>query len=98
MLKGARTVIAAPPGGAWRSPFALPLLATAGSGDVLAGLIGALLAQGVAPIDAAALGVYLHALAGQALTARMGDAGMLASDLLDELPRARVALSAALAP
>jgi NAD(P)H-hydrate epimerase len=92
ILKGARTVIAAPGGGAWRSPFALPLLATAGSGDVLAGLIGALLAQGVGPVDAAALGVFLHGLAGERLTARLGDAGMLASDLVPELPIARAAL------
>ena len=57
VLKGARTVVAAPaPGTTRRSPFVLPLLATAGTGDVLAGLIGALLAQGLAPADAAALG------------------------------------------
>jgi ADP-dependent NAD(P)H-hydrate dehydratase / NAD(P)H-hydrate epimerase len=94
VLKGARTVVAAPaPGATRRSPFALPLLATAGTGDVLAGLIGALLAQGLGPADAAALGVYLHGLAGEALTDRLGDAGLLASDLLVELPRARASLA-----
>jgi NAD(P)H-hydrate epimerase len=99
VLKGARTVIAAPaPGGTWRSPFALSLLASAGTGDVLAGLIGALLAQGLAPVDAAALGVYLHASAAMALRSRLGDAGLLASDLLVELPRARAALVAAAGP
>lgn len=94
VLKGARTVIAAPaPGGTWRSPFALPLLASAGTGDVLAGLVGALLAQGLVPADAAALAVYLHGAAGEALTGRLGDAGLLASDLLDALPVARAALA-----
>jgi NAD(P)H-hydrate epimerase len=98
VLKGARTVVAGPDGAGRRAPFALPLLATAGSGDVLAGLIGALLAQGLAPVDAAALGVYLHGLAGERLTARIGDAGLLASDLLDELPPARARLVGAPAP
>jgi NAD(P)H-hydrate epimerase len=94
VLKGARTVIAAPaPGIARRSSFALPLLASAGTGDVLAGLIGALLGQGLAPADAAALGVHLHATAGAVLAERLGDAGLLAGDLLAELPRARAALT-----
>jgi NAD(P)H-hydrate epimerase len=94
VLKGARTVVAAPaPGVVRRSSFVLPLLASAGTGDVLAGLIGALLAQGLAPAAAAALGVHLHASAGAALTERLGDAGLLASDLLGELPRARATLA-----
>jgi NAD(P)H-hydrate epimerase len=94
VLKGARTVVAAPaPVVARRSSFALPLLASAGTGDVLAGLIGGLLAQGLTPADAAALGVHLHGAAGAALTERLGDAGLLASDLLDELPRARASLA-----
>jgi NAD(P)H-hydrate epimerase len=94
VLKGAGTVIATPSAGSWRSPFVVPLLATAGTGDVLAGLIGGLLGQGVAPERAAALGVFLHGRAGQTLTARLGDAGLLAGDLLDELPRQRAALAA----
>jgi NAD(P)H-hydrate epimerase len=93
VLKGARTIVAAPvPGGTWRAPFSLPLLASAGTGDVLSGLIGALLAQGLAPVDAAAVGVFIHGLAGTELTTRLGDAGLLASDLLDELPVARTVL------
>ena len=88
VLKGAFTVVAYPDGSSRLSPFANSAMATAGTGDVLAGTIAGLLAQGVEPEDAAALGVYLHGLAGQRVSAELGDAGMLASDLLPELPRA----------
>ncbi len=89
VLKGARTVIAAPDGAIAVAPFENPALASGGTGDVLAGAIGALLAQGCSPFDAARLGVYLHGLAGDAIRERIGDAGLLASDLPDELARAR---------
>ena len=92
VLKGANTVIAAPDGQAWLAPFANPLLATAGTGDVLAGVISGLLSQGVEPALAAACGVYLHGMAGDALRADIGPAGALASDLLIEIPRAVKAL------
>ena len=92
VLKGAYTVVAYPDGAAEISPFANPGLASAGTGDVLAGSIAGLLSQGVPPQDAAALGVYLHALAGERVRRNLGDAGMLASDLLPELPRALRAL------
>ena len=88
VLKGAFTVVAYPDGSSRLSPFANPAMATAGTGDVLAGTIAGLLAQGVEPGEAAALGVYLHGLAGQRVSADLGDAGMLAGDLLPELPRA----------
>ena len=88
VLKGAFTVVAYPDGSARLSPFANPVMATAGTGDVLAGTIAGLLAQGVAPEDAAALGVYLHGLAGERVSVDLGEAGMLAGDLLPELPRA----------
>ena len=65
VLKGAFTVVAYPDGSSRLSPFANPAMATAGTGDVLAGTIAGLLAQGVAPEEAAALGVYLHGLAGR---------------------------------
>ena len=88
VLKGAFTVVAYPDGRSRLSPFANPVMATAGTGDVLAGTIAGLLAQGVEPEDAAALGVYLHGLAGERVSAELGEAGMLAGDLLPELPRA----------
>jgi hydroxyethylthiazole kinase-like uncharacterized protein yjeF len=89
VLKGARTVIADSDGRTAVSPFENPALASAGTGDVLAGTIGALLAQGLATFEAAQLGVYLHGMAGEAVRARLGDAGLLASDLTAELPLAR---------
>ena len=87
VLKGAFTVIASPEGEARISPFANPGLASAGTGDVLAGAIGGLLAQGLSPIDAATCGVYLHGAAAEELRLELGDAGLMASDLLPELPR-----------
>ena len=94
VLKGARTIIAAPDGAAAIAPFENPALATGGTGDVLAGAIGSLLAQGLDPFAAARLGVYLHGLAGDIGRERFGDAGMLASDLPDGLAIARKRLSA----
>jgi NAD(P)H-hydrate epimerase len=94
VLKGARTVIYAPNGESAVSPVANAALATAGSGDVLAGLIGALLAQGARPFDAACLGVYLHGRAGERLSMRLGNAGVLASDIAHEIPVTRHELNA----
>ena len=88
VLKGAHTVVAYPDGRVMLSPFANPGLATAGTGDVLAGSIAGLLSQGASLENAAALGVYLHGLAGEAVRDRLGDTGMVASDLLPELPLA----------
>ena len=87
VLKGAHTVVAHPDGSAMISPFANPALATAGTGDVLAGAIVGLLAQGMSLEDAAQIGVYLHALAGEGVSEELGDTGVLASDLLPALPR-----------
>jgi hydroxyethylthiazole kinase-like uncharacterized protein yjeF len=86
VLKGAYTVIAAHDGRAVISPFANPGLASAGSGDVLTGAIAGLVAQGMPLFEAAACGVYLHGEAGERVKERLGDAGMIASDLLPELP------------
>lgn len=88
VLKGATTVIAAPDGHTLIHDGANPALATAGSGDVLAGLIAGLMAQGCAPFAAAALGVYLHGVAGATARAAMGDAGVVAGDLLPFVPQA----------
>jgi ADP-dependent NAD(P)H-hydrate dehydratase / NAD(P)H-hydrate epimerase len=93
VLKGAESVVASPDGRAVIAPFALPVLATAGSGDVLAGVIGSLLAQGLPPFEAACLGVYLHGLAGREMRERVGEAGVLASEIADAVPGARRYLS-----
>jgi NAD(P)H-hydrate epimerase len=93
VLKGAKTIIAAPDGSVAIAPFENPALATGGTGDVLAGAIGSLLAQGVEPYAAARLGVYLHGLAGDAVRERFGDAGLLASDLPDAIAVARKRLA-----
>jgi hydroxyethylthiazole kinase-like uncharacterized protein yjeF len=86
VLKGAHTVVALPSGKAAVSPFANPALATAGTGDVLAGVIGALLAQGASHYGAAVAGVLAHARAAEVISAGWGDGGLMASDLLEELP------------
>ena len=92
VLKGAYTVVASPSGQARLSPFANPGLASAGTGDVLAGTIAGLLAQGLGLEDGAALGVHVHAVAGELVRDDIGDTGMLASDVLGALPRAIKAL------
>jgi len=86
VLKGARTVVAAPDGRVSEDSHQVPALATGGTGDVLGGMICALLAQGLDPYTAAVTGVYVHAEAGRRISQRIGDAGLLASDLLDEIP------------
>jgi hydroxyethylthiazole kinase-like uncharacterized protein yjeF len=88
VLKGARTVIAAPDGALIRSAVATPALATAGSGDVLAGAIGALLAGGLDPFIAAACGVAVHGAAGLMAEKQFGRAGVMASDVAELLPQA----------
>ena len=91
-LKGAHTVIAAPGQPTRIAPFPNPGLATGGTGDVLSGVITGLLAQGTPPPTAAASGVYLHAAAGRRITARIGQTGLAASDLLEALPPTIAAL------
>lgn len=86
VLKGANTVIAPPEGGVAVSPFVNPVLATAGTGDVLAGIIAGMLAQNIKLFDAACIGVFIHGLAGELVKKKIGNAGMLASDLLPFLP------------
>ena len=86
VLKGARTVIAAPDGAVIRSSVATPALATAGSGDVLAGAIAALLAGGCDPFVAAACGVAVHGAAGLMAEDRIGRSGVIARDVAALLP------------
>ncbi len=88
VLKGAFTVVAEPSGRALVLPFANPALATAGSGDVLAGAIVGLRAQGVDAFEAAVAGAYLHGLAGEMARADLGDMGAVAGDLPARLPLA----------
>ena len=96
VLKGACTVVAEPEGNASISEFANSGLATAGTGDVLAGAIVGLLAQHLSPWNAARLGVYLHGSAGEIARERFGPAGMTASDLLNALPEAWMRLEKSL--
>ena len=85
VLKGHRTIIASPDGKTAENPTGNPGMATGGSGDVLAGIIGSLVAQGMTPYDAAVCGVYLHGAAGDAAAKRYSQRGMLPSDMIEEL-------------
>ena len=87
VLKGAFTVIAAPDGAATVIPVATPALARAGTGDVLAGLIVGLLAQGLEAYDAAVAGAWIHAQAGLVAAEAYGStASVLAGDVLEAIP------------
>lgn len=88
-LKGAHTINASPSGLAWLNPTGNPALASGGTGDVLAGIIGGLLAQGLSCERAMVAGTYLHGLAGDIAATRIGGIGLTATDLLPHLPRAR---------
>jgi len=88
VLKGAFTVVAGPDGRVMVLPFANPALATAGSGDVLAGAIVGLRAQGLPAFEAAVAGSYVHGLAGELARAELGDMGVVAGDLPPRLPLA----------
>ncbi len=88
VLKGAGTLVSGPDGPAWIVGGPEPGLATAGTGDVLAGVVGALAARGLPMLDAARLGVHLHATAGADAARRVGADGMTASDLVAALPGA----------
>lgn len=87
ILKGAHSVVAHPDGSAILSAYANPGLATAGSGDVLAGIITGLVAQGVSPALSAEVGVYIHGSAGERVCNKIGNTGMIASDLLAVIPQ-----------
>ncbi len=93
VLKGAGTVVASPDGQAWVNATGNPAMASAGSGDVLAGAIGSLLAQGCSPLEAALAGVSAHGLAGDLAAREIGGRGLLASDIAHRLPRALEAMT-----
>ena len=88
LLKGPYTVIARPEGELAVLPVATAALATAGTGDILAGAIAGLMAQGLSTFQAACLGAWLHGRAGELCEQRIGSAGVVASDLLTVLPAA----------
>ncbi|TAK35583.1 MAG: NAD(P)H-hydrate dehydratase [Chloroflexota bacterium] len=88
LLKGAFTVAAEPGGQIRINPMANPGLASAGTGDVLAGAVAGLLVQGLSAYEAAVGGAYVHGAAGELVRRRIGDSGLIASDLLPALPEA----------
>jgi hydroxyethylthiazole kinase-like uncharacterized protein yjeF len=86
VLKGAQTVVADPAGRVSLNPTGNPALASGGTGDVLTGLIGGYLAQGLSPWDAARLGVYLHGLAADYFAGNLGPRSLIAGDLVRIFP------------
>ena len=86
LLKGAGTLIAHPDGHVWINPTGNPGMATAGSGDVLTGIIAGLLAQGLEPQPATGAGAYLHGLAGDLYAEQYGEASLIGGDLITKLP------------
>lgn len=92
LLKGNRTVIASPDGVVYVNSSGNPGMATPGMGDALSGILGALLGQGMKPLDAMALGVYVHGAAADRVARRVGPVGYLAGDVIGELPATLAAL------
>ena len=88
VFKGAPTVTSAPNGNLWVNSTGNPGMATGGMGDVLTGIIAGLMAQGIPSENAAALGVYLHGLAGDIVAEKLGRHGLIASDVLKAVPGA----------
>ena len=88
VLKGHNTMVVRPTGRVYINSTGNPGMATAGSGDVLAGVIGAFLAQGYSPEQAATIGVYVHGLAGDLAVDELGEFGIVASDIADHVGRA----------
>jgi NAD(P)H-hydrate epimerase len=88
VLKGARTVIAGPDGQIYINPTGNSGMATAGMGDLLAGIIAGFIAQGLQVLEAGVIGVFAHGLAGDMAAQKSGPAGIIAGDLLLEIPKA----------
>lgn len=92
VLKGAGTIIASPDGEVYINHTGNSGMATGGSGDVLSGIIGSLLAQGASPINAAAAGVFLHGTIGDFAAEKLGKISMLPTDMIDMIPTAYLKL------
>lgn len=92
VLKGAETIIASPDGEVYINHTGNSGMATGGSGDVLSGIIGSLLAQGASPINAAAAGVFLHGTIGDLAAEKLGKISMLPTDMIDMIPTAYLKL------
>lgn len=88
VLKGHRTIVAEPGGKIYINKTGNPGMATAGCGDVLTGMISSFLGQGISPFESAKTGVYLHGLAGDLAEEEKGQASLIATDLLNKIPRA----------
>ncbi|MFH0771082.1 MAG: NAD(P)H-hydrate dehydratase [Candidatus Omnitrophota bacterium] len=88
VLKGYRTVVAAPKEKTYVNLTGNPGMASGGTGDVLTGMIASFIGQGIKPFDAARLGVFLHGLAGDLAAEEIGEASLIASNILDKLPKA----------
>ncbi len=86
VLKGVPTIISTPDARAFINPTGNPGMATAGTGDVLTGMISALLAQGLTPGNASILGVYMHGLVGNAVAKKKGKHSLIASDMINAIP------------
>jgi NAD(P)H-hydrate epimerase len=92
VLKGVPTIIAAPDGNAYINSTGNPGMATAGTGDVLTGMISGFLSQGLKPLEASLLGVYMHGLAGDIAASEKGMHSLIATDIIENLPAAFHAL------
>ncbi len=93
VLKGARSLVASQGGDVFINPTGNPGMASGGMGDVLTGMIGGFLAQGLTPLEAAKMGVYLHGLTGDYVARRKGERGLTAMDLVEDAPQVLNALA-----
>lgn len=94
VFKGAYTLVAHPEGEVYINPTGNSGMSTAGAGDVLSGIIGGLMAQGLSPFDAACAGVYIHGRAGDLVAANFGQAGIVAGDIRSAIPLALINIAA----